>query len=108
MKLSKWTKHWFARFMDVAQQAELNRLLMRAARRCTRDLAHAIDHIPEEDSAKPLYTERLRAWQAIFWDAEQYRDRLHATIDELEMEVERLRRLLREKGIEAKDPDMPF
>lgn len=100
--------NWLRRLVDIQRQAEIHRLTLKAARRCTRDLAHAIDHIPDDDPSKPLYAERLKEWQAIFWDSDQYRDRLYQTILELEIEVERLRKLLNERGVDTKNPDVPF
>ena len=92
---------------DVARQAEINRLVTRAARRCSRDFRHAIDHIPDKDPFKIEYQERVRMWQETFWDCTAYRDGLHFAIWSLEAKVEKLEKQIREMGGEP-ITELPF
>lgn len=85
--------------LDAKRQAELNRLTVRAARRCARDFAHAVDHIPEHDPSKDLYRQRVQLWKSTFWDCAAYRDELHRTIWELESKVATLEQQCTELGV---------
>lgn len=91
-------------------QQELLRLIVKAARRCAYDLAHAVDYM-EPGHMKELLRDRPARWLAIFNPADNgknYRDELHENIRELEREVERLRNLCDENEIEWDDPSLPF
>jgi hypothetical protein len=94
------------RLIDTHRQAEINRLVTRAARRVTRDFNHAIEDIPDA-GCREHYRERLRLWQSIFWDTAGYRDSMHLTIDHLERKVAALEGQLRAAGIQP-ETDLPF
>lgn len=102
-RLVKFLRNW----QDVGRQAEINRLVTRAARRCSRDFAHAIDHIPDSDPNKANYVLRLKRWQEIFWDCAAYRDAMHHEIWGLESKVKKLERQLRAAGIKP-ETELPF
>jgi hypothetical protein len=93
--------------VDVYRQAEINRLVTRAGRRCARDLSHAIDHIPEGDPSKEIFRERSKLWRETFWDCSAYRDAMHTEIVMLEFKVSDLEKQLRNAGI-APVTDLPF
>ena len=92
---------------DVYRQAEINRLVTRAARRCVRDFSHAIDHIPEGDPSKEIYRQRVGMWKDAFWDCAAYRDGMHHEIRGLESKVEKLEKQLRAAGIQP-ETELPF
>lgn len=91
-------RRFFQNLLDVHRQAEINRLVTRAARRCARDLHHALDHIPANDPNLPYYRMRCSGWKAIFWDSAQYRDLMHHEISRLEDKVRELETQVRELG----------
>lgn len=92
---------------DVHRQAEINRLVTRAGRRCARDFSHAIDHIPEGDPSKAIYRQRVSMWKNVFWDCAAYRDGMHREIWALESKVEKLEKQLRAAGIRP-ETELPF
>ena len=92
---------------DVYRQAEINRLVTRAGRRCARDFSHAIDHIPDTDPSKATYQDRVNMWKDTFWDCAAYRDSMHHEIWGLESKVEKLEKQLRAAGIEPVT-ELPF
>lgn len=95
----------------AAAQRELLRLTVRAARRCVHDLEHAASEIPDLQQAA-LFRARASMWRQVFYPAggpKDYRDDLHREIARLEREVERLRLLCAEHGVDAADPQsIPF
>lgn len=97
-------------------QRELLRLMIRAGRRCAHDLAHAADEmalpLAQRKDAARAWHERAQMWAQIFYPAsgpKDYRDELHHEIWRLEQEVERLRKLCRDRGIDPDDGKaLPF
>lgn len=113
--------------VSIADYAEINRLLIKAGRRCAYDLKHAAGSIfyscPREawetqgNRAKEdyeIYERRAHMWLDIFNpadDGKQYRDRLHHTIDDAERKLEIAIELLKTNGIEIPetiDSGIPF
>ncbi len=107
MSLIQKLRRFLSNVSDVRRQAEINRLVTRAARRCVRDFSHALDDIPDEHPFKQDYRERVRMWKEVFWDCVNYRDQLHQEIMMLEMKVERLEKRLKEGGYDPEN-DIPF
>lgn len=109
---------WRHRNTPVGELAEINRLLVKAGRRCAYDLAHAASSIRTDEpfvgslTAGQFYHDRSKMWEDVFNpadDGKNYRDRLHMEIWNLEMKVERLEKLCKEHGIETSDKDeLPF
>lgn len=100
------------RCMDVSfyKQNEMHRLLLKAAVRCAYDLRHAA-HEVEDDWTRELFQDRAAQWIAIFDPdgVKNYSDQLHGTIFKLECQVDRLKKSLKENGIEVPEwDDMPF
>lgn len=85
---------------ELSRQNEINRLVIKASRRCVRDLGHALNDIPSDCIFRESYVERYKMWMETFWDTADYRDSLHATIDCLELDVSKLEKLCRDNGIE--------
>lgn len=92
-------------YLDAHRQAEINRLVIRAGRRCYRDMRHMYDDLPEH--SQEHYKHRIDMWQEVFWDSSGYRDSLHLTIHNLEMDNAKLEKQLRDNGI-TPDTDLPF
>jgi hypothetical protein len=92
-------------------QSELLELTIKAARRCTHDFAHAVDDIWDAERQKQ-WRARAQMWGGIFYPAAGYKDyrhRLHRDIGALEIEIDRLKAVCREHGINPDDPDgTPF
>jgi hypothetical protein len=101
--------------LTVADYREINRLLIKAGRRCAYDLKHAAGDLgmcqmkferlgvsPPHPDQHRFFSERAYHWQSIFNpadDGKSYRDQLHMTIWSLESQVEKYEKLLEEKGI---------
>lgn len=83
-------KRWFRNLTDTRRQAQINRLMVRAARRCTRDLKHAVGEIENPERAR-RYRTKVEMWIETFWDCSQYRDQLHQELDQLESERDKLK-----------------
>lgn len=62
-------------------------IMLGTARRCARDLRHAVDHIDPE--YKELFLERFRNYETIFADLREYRIQLCNEIDNLRRNYER-------------------
>ncbi len=94
-------------------QAELLELITKAARRCAYDLRHAAqdvacNYLKEERSKE--WSERANMWLTIFNaadDPKNYRAGLHMKIFSLECQIEKLKKLCKEKGIDIPD-ERPF
>lgn len=92
--------------LDLADYQELNRLLIKAGRRCAYDLmhAHAGQEVPE---LSRMYYARANYWLGIFnpdTHGTEYRDDLHMRINDLRRTLEQktaaYRELLEKHGIE--------
>jgi hypothetical protein len=87
-------------------QNEYLELLVKAARRCAYDLAHAADSIPRHDEFHKVFTERAYMWQKVFTpgdDGKNYRHRLHGVIGDLERKIEKLRKRCEDNNIDISD-----
>lgn len=95
---------------------ELYELLLKAARRCNHDLAHAADDIMmsvrDRKEAAEMWNERANMWHGIFYPdngPKDYRSSMHREIWQLESTVKRLYAVLDEHGIaDPKDDRIPF
>lgn len=84
-------------------------LVVKAGRRCTHDLAHAVDCISDK-TEQQMFQERVAVWHAVFYQdggPKDYRHRLHQDISRLECEVKRLKRRCTQHGINP-DDELPF
>lgn len=90
---------WFRQLIDTRRQAQINKLVTKAARRCVRDFGHAIAAIPDPTEAE-IFNQRHRYWCEIFWDTSQYRDSVHHHMDHQEREIARLTKLLDDNKID--------
>lgn len=108
---TKWCRNWKTkRGLDIEGYRELNRLLIKAGRRCAYDLAHASAGQRRVEEGE-LFHQRSQMWLGIFDagdDGKNYRDRLHHTIDHLESKVENYRKFLSDKNIDDPFPEEPF
>jgi hypothetical protein len=82
----------------LGELQECYEIMLKTARRCARDLRHAIDQIPEDNPFKEDMNERYLNFRTIFNDLSDYRIRLHLEIRNLENENEMLK-----KSLEPKD-----
>lgn len=96
----------FEQALDMARMSEMNRLLTRMARRCSRDLKHAVDAIPEGREHDKLKA-RSEMWSRVFWNSSDYRDDLHRQIERLEEEKLQLEMQLEELN-ETPRTKLPF
>ena len=76
-------------------------LVLKAARRCAYDLRHAASGVKDEGESK-IYHDRAYMWQEIFspTGGKDYRHRMHGEIRQLESEISRLLKVLKDNGIE--------
>jgi hypothetical protein len=111
-----YIKRFFAARRSVAEYVELNRLLVKAGRRCAYDLKHAASSIHcaslgENKAARlergskdsSFYHDRSYYWLGVFNpadDGKSYRDKLHHSIWDLESKIEEYKKLLKAHGIE--------
>lgn len=83
---------------------ETHEVLLRSARRCAYDLKHAIEYIAIKDKfAVDLLTRKAAAWEALFSSGNAVKDyklKLHLEISDLTYEVERLKKILDDRGID--------
>lgn len=89
-------------------QKELLELTIKAGRRLMHDFYHLLSEVPDNNQFKKVYTERAEMWKTIFYSDDgpkNYRARLHLDLDNLEMENNRLKRLLKAHKI---DPDEKY
>lgn len=89
---------------SLEELRECYAIMLGTARRCARDLRHAIDNVPQEHPLRDHMRERYENYRTIFADLAEYRIRLHQEIndlayknDRLTSENERLRRQCGEK-----------
>jgi hypothetical protein len=71
-------------------------IVLKTARRCTRDLRHAIDQIPEGNEFRDMMLERCELYRSIFQDVADYRIRVHLELQRKDNECEALKRRLME------------
>lgn len=93
--------------MDFKRQCDINRLLVRSARRCFRDLRHAVACI-DDPGLRAHYQERIAIWSRVFWDSAHYRDELYQQLDEQEKQIKRLEDQLRSLGHTPVTETIPF
>lgn len=92
---------------------ELNRLVVKAARRCAYDLGHAASEIKNSEYST-MFHDRHHMWLKVFNPADggkNYRDELHYKIDSLENRIEKFMKLCDEKGVDYSSityDDIPF
>ena len=67
---------------------ECHDILLKTARRCARDLRHAVDHVGDTE-LRPLFTERIQLYETVFADLTAYRLELHRQIENLEEDQQR-------------------
>lgn len=109
---------WKHRSDTHEQLFEQYTLVLKAARRCAYDMDHAATTIWRLGRDKgdtrgdcEFYSERSREWLKIFspTGGKDYRHRLHDDIRHLEYEIERLKKVCEENGVDHVDPDaIPF
>ena len=91
-------------------QKEMLELSIKAGRRLMHDFKHMLSEVPKDAMFKKDFEERGKMWEDIFYPdhgMKNYRSDLHQTIMNLEFDLERANRLLKEKGIEP-GPDLPY
>ena len=101
---------WRQRNTPRAHLAEQHQLLVKSARRCAYDLKHAADDV-RDFTAREIFEDRAHMWLQIFSPdgVKDYRHSLHRKISEQRSEIERLKKLCEENGIDYTDPDgVPF
>lgn len=106
-------KRWWHRRNTPAQELKaLNELLVKAGRRVTYDLAHAVSELPADSPSLEIFQDRISHWHGVFNPADfgkNYRNRLMNQISDLESEVHRLEQLCEKHGIDHHHPDkLPF
>lgn len=94
-------------------QRELFDLILKVARRCAYDLAHAADEIGM-NSTSELFRERARMWIEIFEGdgGKKYRHELHDEIFNRDIVIDQYRKLVEKHGLleeaEKFDERLPF
>jgi hypothetical protein len=91
-------------------QKEMLELSIKAGRRLMHDFKHMLNELPKGAMFKKEFEERGKMWEDIFYPdhgMKNYRSELHQTIRNLEFDLERANRLLKEKGIDPR-PDLPY
>ncbi len=98
----------------IAALIEQLELTTKAARRCAHDLQHCASdvwHCLDRNKQCEFWHERAQFWQSVFYPdrgPKNYRAKLHTEIDDLYCQLERLRKLLAEHGIDDPTQDIPF
>jgi hypothetical protein len=69
---------------QIAELRECYDLVLKTARRCTRDLNHAIDNIPTGCPIKSMLQERVAHYEVVLGGTTDYRQSLYMKIDALE------------------------
>ncbi len=84
-------------------------LILKAARRCAYDLAHAGGNLYGTPYAE-FYSKRARMWQNLFTPqgGKDYRHDLHIKITDLESKLELLEELCEKNNIELPYETIPF
>jgi hypothetical protein len=106
MRIRKRIASWLDP-MPERLHAEQVELLVKAARRCAHDLAHAgsdVYYTPYDKKARAkFWAERAQMWLDMFYpgnDGKNYRHKLYSDIENLEQQVEELKRVCLEHGID--------
>lgn len=94
---------WF-KFRDTPfyALAEQHNILIRLARRCAYDFAHAADFVPKDHWLRMDWPERAGYWTMLFGagnPGKDYRLRLHDTIDRQAAHIEKLEKFCDERGL---------
>jgi hypothetical protein len=91
-------------------QKEMLELSIKSGRRLMHDFKHMLSEVPDGSILKKDFEVRGKVWEDIFYPdhgMKNYRSELHQTIINLDFELERVKRLLKEKGIDP-TPDLPY
>jgi hypothetical protein len=104
---------WRFRNTPLNVLLEEHTLLIKAARRCAHDLAHAADCIDRNGNwaeFNKIFRKNAEMWLGIFnpTGPKDYRHRLHHEIHSLEFRVERLREFCEKNGLDPNVVDDPF
>jgi len=75
---------------ELADLQECYVILLKTARRCARDLGHAIDHISDPEFAA-TFRSRQKNFATIFHNTSDYRLELHHDLECRERDIEQLR-----------------
>lgn len=84
---------------------EMFELLSKAGLRCAYDLRHAANHIKDKELSK-MFNDRAKMWLNIFNPnngPKNYINSFHREIWGLEKDIEKLKALLREKGVSEEE-----
>lgn len=84
---------------------EMFEVISKAGLRCAYDLRHAADHINDKELSN-MFNNRSKMWLNIFNPnngPKNYQNSLHNEIYNLERDVEKLKKLLREKGVQENE-----
>lgn len=73
-----------------AELRECHDIMLKTARRCARDLRHAVDHIADPE-IRPMFVSRIQLYETVFADLRDYRLELHNRLDRAMAENEQLR-----------------
>jgi hypothetical protein len=95
---------------QIKIQSEMLELSIKAGRRLMHDFKHLLNECPEGGFFKEEFKERGEMWEAIFYPDDgmkNYRSRLHQRIMDLEFNLERARKTLKDNGIDP-DSHLPF
>ena len=97
----------------IQDMKELNRVIIRAARRCAYDLGHAAGEIKDPDTQK-IFWDRHYMWLNVFNPVnggKDYRDELHRRISFLEHRVDAFIKLCENSKVDYSEitiNDLPF
>lgn len=105
--------YWQHRNTPYDEVFEQYTLVLKAARRCAYDLAHAADMIDRRGhyaEFSEIFAKNARMWLGIFspTGAKDYRHRLHQEANMLELRVERLRDFCQKNGLDPNTVDDQF
>ena len=70
---------------SLEELRECYEIVLKTARRCTRDMAHAIDHLPAD--LRDLWVDRVKHYELVLGGTCDYRHYLHEQIDRLEFQL---------------------
>jgi hypothetical protein len=81
---------------------ECYEIVLKTARRVTRDLRHAIDNIPPENQYRQMMFDRYLHFQVILDDIRDYRIQIHNEMDRLRYRAEEAERIAEELSREKR------